>query len=308
MDKVIEVKNLVKKYPSLTAVKKISFDVRKGEIFGLLGENGAGKTTTLEMIEGLRRPTEGQITVLGKNIKTNMNSIKQVIGVQLQSSAYYDFLTLNEIMNLFASFYKTTQDVDKLFRMVKLESKKDALVSQLSGGQKQRFSIIASLINDPQIVFLDEPTTGLDPLARRNLWEVINNIKKQGKTIILTTHYMEEAEQLCDRVAIMEQGKILTIGPTFKLIRNVECPYRINFVDLSISEELKDDLSGLGILESQPGKDNSYSLKLDSQKKMNKALEILMKTNPESFEVSQASLEDLFIQLTGKQYKEKEGN
>jgi len=204
MKNIIEVKKIVKKYGQLTAVNRVSFKVRRGEIFGLLGENGAGKTTTLEMIEGIRKPTEGKIRVIGKDVWSEMNNIKQKIGVQLQSSAYYDFLSLSEIMNLFASFYTSNEDIDSLFSMVDLESKKNSYVSQLSGGQKQRFSIIASLINDPEIVFLDEPTTGLDPLARRNLWQVIGEIKKQGKTIILTTHYMEEAEQLCDRIAIME--------------------------------------------------------------------------------------------------------
>jgi len=304
MKNIIEVKKIVKKYGQLTAVNRVSFKVRRGEIFGLLGENGAGKTTTLEMIEGIRKPTEGKIRVIGKDVWSEMNNIKQKIGVQLQSSAYYDFLSLSEIMNLFASFYTSNEDIDSLFSMVDLESKKNSYVSQLSGGQKQRFSIIASLINDPEIVFLDEPTTGLDPLARRNLWQVIGEIKKQGKTIILTTHYMEEAEQLCDRIAIMEKGVILTIGKTFKLIRDVECPYRISFIDSTISEQTKKNLSKFGLLEEQPGKDDSYLIKLKTQKRMSKALKELMSTNPESFEVSQASLEDLFIQLTGKEYNQ----
>ncbi|TSC92958.1 MAG: antibiotic transport system ATP-binding protein, partial [Candidatus Berkelbacteria bacterium Athens1014_28] len=196
--KIIKVKNLVKKYGNLEAVSGISFDVKKGEIFGLLGENGAGKTTTLEILEGLRKPTSGEIEVLGHNIKKDKNSIKEKIGVQLQSSSYYSFLTLREILDLFGSFYKKRLSPSDLLEMVDLSEKANSFVGKLSGGQRQRFSIVASLVNDPELIFLDEPTTGLDPLARRNLWQLISKIKSQGKTVILTTHYMEEAEALCD--------------------------------------------------------------------------------------------------------------
>lgn len=218
MDDVIIVKNLVKRYADLTAVNDISFEVHKGEIFGLLGENGAGKTTTLEIIEGLRRPTGGDISVLGHSGWHELNEIKQKIGVQLQSSAYFNFLTLKEILDLFARFYHRHIKPDELLDMVDLQEKAKAYVTQLSGGQRQRFSIIAGLVNDPEIVFLDEPTTGLDPLARRNLWKLITTIKAKGKTIILTTHYMEEAELLCDRIAIMDKGKILRLDATSALI------------------------------------------------------------------------------------------
>lgn len=202
----------------MQAVRDISFEVYEGEVFGLLGENGAGKTTTLEIIEGLRRPSGGQITVFGHDISNEMDVIKQMIGVQLQSSAYYKFLTLKEILHLFGSFYRTHLDPVDLLTMVALNDKASSQVGELSGGQKQRFSIVASLVNDPSIVFLDEPTTGLDPHARRNLWKLIRDIKARGKTVILTTHYLEEAEQLCDRVAIMETGKILTMGPTTEIM------------------------------------------------------------------------------------------
>ncbi len=181
MPNVIEVKNLKKIYGRLTAVENLSFFVEKGEIFGLLGENGAGKTTTLEIIEGLRKPTAGEILVLGFDVRKDLRKIKQRIGVQLQSSAYYNFLKLREILDLFGSFYDKKVDGEKLFEMVGLKSKADQYVNSLSGGQKQRFSIIASLINDPEIVFLDEPTTGLDPVGRRNAWDIISQIKNQGK-------------------------------------------------------------------------------------------------------------------------------
>jgi len=177
MANVISVENLSKKYGKLIAVDDISFEVRKGEIFGLLGENGAGKTTTLEMIEGLRHPTKGKIEVLDCDIVKDRNTIKERIGVQLQSSAYYHFLTLKEILDLFASFYSKNLSSKELLKMVGLEEKSASLIGNLSGGQKQRFSIIASLVNDPEVVFLDEPTTGLDPIARRNLWDLISKIK-----------------------------------------------------------------------------------------------------------------------------------
>lgn len=214
---VISVQHLTKSYGDVHAVRDLSFDVFEGEVFGLLGENGAGKTTTLEIIEGLRKPSGGKISVLGHDVETEMETIKQVIGVQLQSSAYYKFLTLQEILKLFGSFYQNRLDPMELLSLVALQDKASSQVGDLSGGQKQRFSIVASLVNDPSVVFLDEPTTGLDPHARRNLWKLITDIKSRGKTVILTTHYLEEAEQLCDRVAIMEAGTILTMGKTIDI-------------------------------------------------------------------------------------------
>jgi len=306
MKKVIEIKNLVKKYGTLTAVAGISFDVRKGEIFGLLGENGAGKTTTLEMIEGLRKPTSGNITILGTDISTGItDKVKRQIGVQLQASAYYQFLNLKEILELFGGFYNIEIDAMKLLSSVGLENKAKSLIKALSGGQKQRFSIVASLVNDPEIVFLDEPTTGLDPLARRRLWELIANIKSQGKTVILTTHYMEEAEVLCDRIAIMEKGKILTMGDTHKLIEKTKNPYRISFYSTKIGTKTEATLSKLGNLVNLLGKSNHFEMKFATQTNLNKALLIIQKATPESLIVGRASLEDLFIELTGKAMGEK---
>jgi len=305
MSDSIEVKNLVKKYGKLVAVDDVSFSVKKGEIFGLLGENGAGKTTTLEMIEGLRKPTSGKVLVLGKDTRKNLDEIKELIGVQLQSSAYFDFLSLKDILNLFGSFYKKQIDSDKLLQMVDLTHKTNAYVSQLSGGQKQRFSIVASLVNDPDIVFLDEPTTGLDPLARRNLWDVITKIRKQGKTIILTTHYMEEAERLCDRVAIMDAGKILVMGETHKLIDKVKNPYRVTFFTENLAPKiLKEIKSCCGQVASPNGKNNYYELEIKDKKLFNQILDIIQKNKIEDFTVGRATLEDLFLELTGKTIEE----
>lgn len=297
--KVIEVKNLAKTYGKLRAVDGISFDVRKNEVFGLLGENGAGKTTTLEIIEGLRKPTAGEIAVLGHDICDGTNSIKEKIGVQLQSSAYFNFLTLKEILELFGDFYPHHLPAIDLLKMVGLEDKAGSYVKNLSGGQKQRFSIVASLVNDPEIVFLDEPTTGLDPLARRNLWSVIANIRERGKTVILTTHYMEEAEILCDRVAIMEKGKIIAIGDTHKLIESAKKPFKLNFY-APIGADCLAALKKIGEIVNILGKSNHYEMKLKTQENLNRALRLVQKVEPESITVGRANLEDLFIELTGK--------
>lgn len=215
---IIQVKGLHKKYGDFEAVKGISFEVMEGEIFGLLGPNGAGKSTTLEIIETLRTKTSGEIMVAGLDLDKEPNEIKKVIGVQLQTSGYYPGLNLVELINLFAGLYNEKVDPLALLDKVNLRDKAKAKFKELSGGQKQRFSIATTLINKPKIIFLDEPTTGLDPQARRNLWELVQAIRKEGTTVIITTHYMDEAEVLCDRVAIIDSGKIIAIASPDKLI------------------------------------------------------------------------------------------
>jgi ABC-2 type transport system ATP-binding protein len=206
---IISVKNLVKNYGNFQAVRGISFDVQEGEIFGLLGPNGAGKSTTLEIIETLRTKTSGEIVVDGFDLDKEPDEIKKIIGVQLQTSGYYPNLKLVELITLFNGLYNRDADPMALLEMVNLKDKAHAKVKELSGGQKQRFSVATTLINDPRIVFLDEPTTGLDPQARRNLWDLVRSIREKGATVIITTHYMDEAEVLCDRVAIIDAGKII---------------------------------------------------------------------------------------------------
>jgi ABC-2 type transport system ATP-binding protein len=219
MEKVmISVKNLVKNYGNFEAVKGISFEVMEGEIFGLLGPNGAGKSTTLEIIETLRDKTSGHVTVDGLDLDKQPNEIKKIIGVQLQTSGYYPGLNLIELIDLFAGLYNREIEPMKLLDSVNLRDKAKNKFKELSGGQKQRFSIATTLINKPKIIFLDEPTTGLDPQARRNLWDLIRNIREQGTTVIITTHYMDEAEILCDRVAIIDNGKIIALASPDKLI------------------------------------------------------------------------------------------
>lgn len=216
---VVEVTNLSKYYGEVKAVDEISFKVKSGEVFGILGPNGAGKTTTLEILEGLRKPTSGLIKVLGKDLPAHRKAIKQKIGVQLQASSFFDYLTTTETLNLFASFYKEALDSETLIKEVSLEPKAKTFVNDLSGGQKQRLAIAKALVNDPELIFLDEPTTGLDPQARHNLWDLIKAIQVKGKTLIMTTHYMDEAEVLCDRVAIMDEGKIKEIDTPKELIK-----------------------------------------------------------------------------------------
>ena len=218
---IISVKNLVKNYGSFNAVKGISFDVQEGEIFGLLGPNGAGKSTTLEIIETLRTKTSGEVILDGFSLDKQPHEIKKIIGVQLQTSGYYPGLNLLQLIELFCGLYNREVDPLELLEMVNLKDKAKSRVKELSGGQKQRFSVATTLINQPRIIFLDEPTTGLDPQARRSLWELVKNIRKRGATVIITTHYMDEAEYLCDKVAIMDSGNIVALDTPDRLIDNL---------------------------------------------------------------------------------------
>jgi ABC-2 type transport system ATP-binding protein len=219
---ILTVENLTKTYENgVTAVKGVSFSVKKGEVFGILGPNGAGKTTTLEMIEGLRKITSGIVLLNGINTKESPYRVKQCIGIQLQSSAFFQNLKLTELLEMFADLYGSKINPMDLLAEVGLKEKAGFLVKNLSGGQKQRFSIATTLVNQPVMIFLDEPTTGLDPQARRNLWDLIAQIRKRGTTVILTTHYMEEAKYLCDRVAIMDDGKIVALDTPDQLINQL---------------------------------------------------------------------------------------
>ncbi len=249
---IISVKNLVKNYGNFNAVKNISFDVYEGEIFGLLGPNGAGKSTTLEIIETLRDKTSGEIIVDGINLDTNPGAIKKIIGVQLQTSGFYPGLNLMELIQLFAGLYNQKVEPMEFLKLVNLEDKAKNKFKELSGGQKQRFSIATTLINKPKIIFLDEPTTGLDPQARRNLWDLIKDIKRKGTTVIITTHYMDEAEQLCDRIAIMDEGKIISLNSPDKMIDELvatgfERPKQVKLANL---EDVFIHLTGKDLRES----------------------------------------------------------
>ncbi len=218
MEQIIQVQDLRKSYGELKAVDGVSFSVGSGEVFGILGPNGAGKTTTVEILEGMREPDGGTAVVNGIDVQKDPRAIKKVIGIQLQASAFFDRLNLVEILDVMASLYHREIDAMDLLREVELADRADALFKELSGGQKQRFSIASTLVNDPILLFLDEPTTGLDPQARRHLWALVQRFKSEGRTVLLTTHYMEEAEELCDRVAIMDRGKIVALDRPSALV------------------------------------------------------------------------------------------
>lgn len=249
--KIITVSKLVKNYGNFNAVKGISFDVYEGEIFGLLGPNGAGKSTTLEIIETLREKTSGEVIVDGLNLDKQPNEIKKRIGVQLQTSGYYPGLNLLQLIQLFCGLYNREVDPMELLEMVNLKDKAKSKFKELSGGQKQRFSVATTLINQPRIIFLDEPTTGLDPQARRSLWELVKNIREKGTTVIITTHYMDEAEYLCDRVAIIDSGNIVAMATPDKLIddliaKGFERPKEMKLANL---EDVFIDLTGHSLRE-----------------------------------------------------------
>jgi len=215
---VIRVRGLTKRYGDVQAVAGVDFDVAAGEVFGLLGPNGAGKTTTVEILEGLRAPDGGEVSVLDIDVTRSADALKPRIGVSLQTAALYPKLTVTEVLDLFRSFYAHSRPTAELIEALDLGERRNAQTRVLSGGQRQRLAVALALVNDPELIFLDEPTTGLDPAARRSLWDLVKELKAAGRTILLTTHYMEEAEELCDRVAIMDRGRIVALDPPEKLV------------------------------------------------------------------------------------------
>lgn len=286
----ISVRNLVKHFPSVKAVNDISFDVTAGQCFGLLGPNGAGKTTTLEMLEGIRQATSGQIKFDGQ---FGYQEFKEKIGIQFQHTALQDFLTVRETLRLFARLYPTHVDIDELIQLCALVEFLDRETTKLSGGQRQRLLLALALIHDPQIIFLDEPTTGLDPQARRNFWDLIERIKKQNKTVMLTTHYMDEAYVLCDDIAIMDKGSIIARGSPQSLLTNhfgetvIQLPH----------DDIADTLPRLGIPFFQSN--NIVEIPthdLDATLKQMSTLGV----NFSRLKIRAWTLEDLFIALTGK--------
>jgi ABC-2 type transport system ATP-binding protein len=310
----VEVRDLVKTFPApgggtLRAVDGVSFTVNRGEVFGFLGPNGAGKTTTLEIIEGLQSPTSGQTFVFGLDSQVDRNAMKERIGVQLQAGAYFDYLTLEEILDLFGSFYPRCVPPQELLDKVGLLEKRKALVRELSGGQAQRFSIVASMVNDPDVVFLDEPTTGLDPQARRNLWDFISWIKEEeDKTVVLTTHYMEEAQVLADRVAIIDLGVIQALDTPIGLIQQLPTAYRIR---LDAAQRMDAGalkrLPGVAAVEESPNGAYRYELSVArAQEALTPLLDLVKDQGVElnDVQVTPATLEDVFLSLTGRSLRE----
>jgi ABC-2 type transport system ATP-binding protein len=306
---IIEVEGLVKRYNDFTAVKGIHFIVNQGEIFGLLGPNGAGKTTTMEMIEGLRKPDQGTARVAGFDTRTSLNKVKEVIGVQLQSTSLFELLTVKEIMRMYASFYKKSLPIEPLLEQMILSDKSDSRVKHLSGGQKQRLAIALALLNDPKVVFLDEPTTGLDPQARRTLWDIILRMKEQGKTIVLSTHYMDEAHALCDRICLMDQGKIIALDTPRNLVRSLQSDSAIEFRLAPNAQDagLLERLGQLREVKQADRREDVVTLYTDDLQAS--LLDFIQFANQSGLSFTDlqtrtATLEDVFLHMTGRSLRE----
>lgn len=299
----VRIKNLTKRYGRVTALEDLTLDVGKGEVFGLLGRNGAGKTTLIEILEGLRAADSGQVAVLGFDPARDLDSIKQRIGVQLQSSSFFRKLRVFEVLRQFRAYYKKQADLSELLTLVSLKEKRESFISDLSIGQRQRLALALALVNDPELVFLDEPTAGLDAHVRRQLWHSIQQMKGLGKTILLTTHYIEEAEQLCDRVCIIDGGRMVALDTPSRLISRVNRDRaRVKFTTVKplALDQLGDlspvELSANGcvtyLLESKNTGPAIVRLVSAIEKQKNELLEL---------QISRATLEDVFLELTGKE-------
>ena len=305
MSAVIEVDKLCKTYGDIKAVNNVSFTVSQGEIFGMLGPNGAGKTTTMEIVEGLRPADSGTVSVLGMDIKQRSRRIKASIGVQLQTTTLYPRLKVYEVIDLFGSFFPKAVPADELIKLVGLEDSRDKLCINLSGGQQQRLSVSLALVNDPQILFLDEPTSGLDPQARHNIWDLIKLQQEKGKTIFLTTHYMEEAERLCERVAIIDHGEIIATDRPDRLVNQHFKEEAIEFqLDQPLGDEVLRQLAGATNVVTENGRVTVYSnsVPVTISALMEMAKQSDMKLT--DLYVRRATLEDVFLKLTGRRIRD----
>ena len=300
-DAVIRVEGLRKVYGELVAVDGISFEVAKGEVFGLLGPNGAGKTTTVEVLEGLRQPDGGSVSVLGVDVVRSPDLVKPRIGVSLQNAALYPKLTVIELLELFATFYPTPRSADELIGLMDLGEKRDSRTQDLSGGQRQRLSVALALVGDPELVFLDEPTTGMDPAARRRLWDVISGLQSEGRSVMLTTHYLEEAEILCDRIAIMDHGRILELGTVTELVdrRFHERAVRFDAIE-GLEDARLEAMPGVTSLARENGEIVLYTRDVPATIGAVLAAADALGSEPGNLAVRRATLEDVFLALTGR--------
>jgi len=301
----IEVSNLKKVYGTLVAVDGISFYVKRGEVFAFLGPNGAGKTTTVEMIESIRVPTAGSIKILGKDVKTSFNDVKEKIGILPQEFHSYERLTVRETLMYFSKLYEKRADIDQILQIMDLTDHKKMLYKNLSGGLKQRVGVAISLVNDPEIVFLDEPTTGLDPKARREVWDVIAGLKKRGKTVFLTTHYMEEAEHLADHIAIIHKGKIIAEGSLDELTKKYGTGAVLHIKKVT-NTDTAEILKESGFLATSEG-NGDISVKIDYKERVLEVLSELRRAcvEYESIDIRRSNLEEVFLNLTGAKLSEE---
>jgi len=305
MSAVIEVEKLRKSYGEIKAVNNISFTVAQGEIFGMLGPNGAGKTTTMEIVEGLRPADSGSVSVLGMDIRQRSRRIKASIGVQLQTTSLYPRLKVHEVIELFGSFFPKAVPANELIKLVGLEDSRDKLCINLSGGQQQRLSVSLALVNDPQILFLDEPTSGLDPQARHNIWDLIKLQKERGKTVFLTTHYMEEAERLCERVAIIDHGEIIATDRPDRLVSKHFREEAIEFqLDQPLGDEVLHQLAGATNVVTENGRVTVYSSSVPAT--ISALMEVAKQRDMKLTDlyVRRATLEDVFLKLTGRRIRD----
>ncbi len=301
----ITIRGLRKYYGDIKAVDGVTLEVRENEIFGILGPNGAGKTTTLEMVETLREPDSGEIQVMGLDVRREARAVKEIIGVQLQTTVFFDELTVRETIDLFSAFYPRTLPVDEVVAMAELQEKTDARVNELSGGQHKRLSIALALVNDPGIVFLDEPTTGLDPQARRRIWEMVKHLRGQDKTVVITTHYIEEAEYLCDRVAVMDHGSIIALGTPDELINEHVSDSIITFrLTPPLDEETVKRLHGVVSLQAEEGE---YTVTTSVPQETLIGIVAMAYEKgvvAEDINMKRATLEDVFLKITGRRIRE----
>jgi ABC-2 type transport system ATP-binding protein len=295
----VVVADIRKNYGELKAVDGVSFTVAEGEFFGILGPNGAGKTTTLEIVEGLRKPDGGQVTLLGEQPWPRNPKLLPRIGVQLQASSFFEKLTAREQLQTFGSLYGVSRRrADEMLELVGLADKADVAENKLSGGQRQRLSIACALVHDPDIVFLDEPTAALDPQARRNLWDVLRAIQARGKTIVYTTHYLDEAEILCDRVAIMDRGRILAMDAPATLVRGLDAPTHVVLQKGLLTREAARDITGV-----EDAREDEVSLTISTRKPAPVLSALAERGTLDGLQVRTATLEDVFLELTGREYR-----
>ena len=312
--RAVSVRGLRKRYDDVVAVDGLDLEIASGECFGLLGPNGAGKTTTVEICEGLTVPDEGDVVVLGRRWSTDERDLRERLGIQLQETQLAEKLTVTETVRLFRSFYARGRTVNDVIGLVQLDEKRDGRVGKLSGGQKQRLALACAIVGDPELLFLDEPTTGLDPQSRRQIWELVEEFKSTGRSILLTTHYMDEAERLCDRVAIIDHGKVIALGTPRELIASLGAEHVVEFVLASngagLGEDVLGSLDGIRGVRHSAGESNGNAWELRSSELHRSVPALLGELSRRNLQLAElrthsATLEDVFVHLTGRQLRDE---